>query len=107
MIKTPKPFIGAAYDSLQVVVSRAGNDERKFMDDLLLQDATLLRLMDAGEQLSRVRETFPDFYTAHASSSWDRLIGLRNIIAHGYLVIDYAIIWSIIQEYLPQLIIEL
>jgi uncharacterized protein with HEPN domain len=107
MTKIPKPLIGAAYDSLRVVMDRVGSDKAKFMSDSILQDATLMRLMDAGEQLARVRETFPDFFNDHASESWHRIIGLRNIIAHGYLTIDYEIIWSIIQKYLPELTSEL
>ena len=107
MIKSPQPFVGAAYDSLQAVVGRTGEDKRAFLNDALLQDATLMRLMDAGEQLSRLRDGFPDFYAANSSPAWDKLIGLRNIIAHGYLMIDHEIIWSIIQDNLPQLIAEL
>jgi uncharacterized protein with HEPN domain len=107
MTKVPQPFIGAAYDSLQVVTDRAGKDKQQFMDDPILQDATLMRIMDAGEHLSRVRDTFPDFYTSHSSHSWDELIGLRNIIAHGYLIINFETVWNIIQKDLPGLIVEL
>ncbi|HEY4160464.1 MAG TPA: HepT-like ribonuclease domain-containing protein [Candidatus Saccharimonadales bacterium] len=107
MSKAPEPFIGAAFDSLQAVVGRAGHDKADFMGDLVLQDATLMRLMDAGEQLARVRESYPEYYTEHASPTWNKLIGLRNIIAHGYLMIDFETVWNIIQKHLPQLISEL
>jgi uncharacterized protein with HEPN domain len=62
MTKVPQPFIGAAYDSLHVTIDRIGNDKDKFMSDPILQDATLMRLLDAGEQLARARETFPNFF---------------------------------------------
>lgn len=107
MNKLPEPLVGAAYDSLQAVLQRAGNNKEHFLGDGLLQDATLMRLMDAGEQLARIREDYPDYYVTHATAAWDKLIGLRNIIAHGYLIIDFEIVWDIIQNYLPEAITDL
>jgi len=31
------------------------------------------------------------------------VIGLRNVVAHGYFVVDLEIIWRIIKEQLPDL----
>lgn len=66
------------------------------MGDPNVQDATLMRLQDIGEQLSRIRDKFPDFYEEHASDEWYKLIGLRNIISHGYREIDFEIIWDVV-----------
>lgn len=55
MIKSPKPYIGAALDSLNTVVTRAGSDIQAFLADDILQDAILMRLIDAGEHLARQR----------------------------------------------------
>lgn len=107
MNKVPRPYIGAAYDSLLLVVDRAGRDKRAFLDDSLLQDATLMRLLDAGEQLARLRDLFPEYYAEHSSPAWDRLIGLRNIIAHGYAIVDFETIWEVIAQRLPDLIATL
>ncbi len=107
MTKLPKPYIGAAFDSLTLVVARAGHDKTAFMQDSLLQDATLMRLLDAGEQFARIRDNFPEYFEAYATPSWLKLIGLRNIIAHGYLTVDYETVWDIIQAYLPDLVTEL
>ncbi len=103
MTKLPEPYIGAALDSLQIVITRAGVDKDSFLADDVLQDAVLMRLVDAGEHLARVRDIFADYYTEHASPDWDKLIGLRNIIAHGYGTIDFETVWLITQENLPNL----
>lgn len=38
---------------------------------------------------------------------WRRIVGLRNVIVHGYDEIDYARHWRVIQEDLPRLILSL
>jgi len=62
-----------------------------------------MRLIDAGEQFARIRDQFPDFYAEHETEAWHRLIGLRNIIAHGYNEVDTDIIWNILSERLGDL----
>jgi len=104
MIKTPEPIVGAAYDSLVMVVSRCGVDMNSFMDDMTLQDATRLRIEDAGDHLARIRDDFQGYYSAHASTSWNKLIGLSQIIGKSY---ELDKVWLIIQEELPILIDEL
>lgn len=107
MTKSPEPYIGAALDSLQVVIVRTSTSKEQFLDDDILQDAVLMRLVDAGEHLARVRDGFATYYAEQASADWDKLIGLRNIIAHGYGTVDFETVWLIIQENLPELVRQL
>lgn len=104
MTKEPQPLVGAACDALRLVVERAGDNKEAFLDNMVLQDATLMRLQEAGEYLSRIRESWPEYYDSHQTQAWHNLIGLRNIIAHGYLQIDREKIWDIIRNDLPGLI---
>lgn len=104
MSKVVEPIIGAAYDSLVTIVNRCGTDKENFMNDTTLQDATYMRLLDAGEHLMRIRENFHDYYAIHSSVSWNNLIKLKEIIVKSY---DLDKIWLIIQNELPRLIVEL
>ncbi len=107
MTKHPEPLIGAAYDSLITAVNHCDKDKQRFLEDANLQDATLMRLLAAGEYLARVRDGYPDYYNAHQTDAWHSLIGLRNIIAHGYLQVDREKVWDIVQNEVPALITEL
>jgi hypothetical protein len=49
-MKTPIPLVGAAYDSLKIIVAHIG-DRDAFLRDEILQDATLMRFVEAGEYL--------------------------------------------------------
>jgi uncharacterized protein with HEPN domain len=107
MNKQPEPLIGAAYDALLMNMSRIGNDKQAFLKDTILQDATLMRLLEAGEYLARVRGEYADYYNSHHTEAWNNLIGLRNIIAHGYAQVDREKVWDIMLRDVPELVDEL
>ncbi len=101
MTKTVKPHIAYIIDSLALIKNHTPADRHIFMRDRNAQDATLIRLQDIGEQLSRIRDNFPEFFEANHDESWHKLIGLRNIISHGYREVDFGIIWDVVNGKLP------
>jgi uncharacterized protein with HEPN domain len=60
----------------------------------VVADALLMRLQAAGEQLAAARALAPPEFAACATTRWNKLIGLRNIISHGYTAIDYDLIYA-------------
>jgi len=39
--------------------------------------------------------------------NWFRIIGFRNRIVHDYMGVDYKIVWTIIQNDIDKLLIEI
>lgn len=76
----------------------------QFVKSDLHQNAILKVLEIVGEGASRISE---DTKKKHPEISWPHIIGLRNRIVHGYFEIDFAVVWKIVQEDLPQLITQL
>jgi len=97
---SPQPNLKFILDTLETIKDNTPSDKDAFMNDLNAQDATLMRLQDIGEQLVRIRDKFPDFYEQQSSDEWHKLIGLRNIISHGYREVNFDIIWDIIEHHL-------
>lgn len=95
-MRSPKLNLRYILDTLQLINETRPAFKPEFLADRNIQDATLMRLQDIGEQLSHIRDGFPDFYEEHYSQEWNKLIGLRNIISHGYREIEFEIIWDII-----------
>lgn len=62
----------------------------------MVQDAILMRLHEIGENLARVRRLDEERFVALGAPSWNSVIGLRNIIAHGYRTVDKEEVWRII-----------
>ena len=101
-MKSPTPNLSFILDTLVSIRDNTPADKASFMSDPNAQDATLMRLQDIGEQLIRIRDKFPDFYEQNHTDEWPRLIGLRNIISHGYREVDFEIIWDIVDLQLSQ-----
>jgi len=43
-----------------------------------------------------IRERYPEI-------PWAQIVGLKNRLIHGYFLVDYGIVWEIVQDELPQL----
>ena len=57
-----------------------------------------------GEALSHVP---PDVRDRHPQVPWREIIGMRNILAHGYFKIDPMVLWTTVQRDLAELVAEL
>ncbi len=58
-----------------------------------------------GEALNRIKSTNNDLL--EKVSEHHRIIGFRNILIHGYDIVDEAIVWKAVTEHLPILIGEI
>jgi len=66
---------------------------------------SLVRLLEiVGEAASRTSE---NTRSSHSELPWIQIIGLRNRLIHGYDEVDFDILWTILQEDLPPLVMEL
>jgi uncharacterized protein with HEPN domain len=72
--------------------------------DLMFQFAVVRALEIVGEAASRLTEATR---AAHPEIPWVNIIGMRNRLAHGYFDLDMDIVWSVVTERLPPLIVAL
>ena len=70
-------------------------------DDFLryAAEALMIRL---GEIVARMELAFPDLATEHPELELRQLKGTRNVIAHGYDIMDYDIVWEVISVDIPR-----
>ena len=57
-----------------------------------------------GEALNRIKNT--DSELLEKISEHHRIIGFRNILIHGYDIVDEAIVWQAVTRHLPTLVAE-
>jgi len=70
--------------------------------DRLVRQAVERNFEIIGEALKRLAKADPD--TAHRVGEVSRIVAFRNILAHGYDIIDHEIVWYVIQSELPVLL---
>jgi len=71
-----------------------------FLNNINLQDATLMRLQVIGENIKKIPL---DIKKKNKGINWKKFEKLRNIISHKYDSIDYSIIWSFVENNLKEL----
>jgi len=103
MKKAYAPHIVIIQESITAIESYRPVDREAFLASLILQDAVLMRLQVIGEHLARIRHIDEDRFAEVADRTWYQIIGLRNIISHGYETIDQERIWQIVNTQLPAL----
>ena len=94
---------------LEDIVEAAGKIRRftngltfdEFKADEKTIDAVVRNFEVIGEAANRLSD---EFKAQHANIDWNRIRGFRNRIVHDYFGIDYEIVWSIVQNYIPSLI---
>lgn len=93
------------YDILLVieeVEGYVGNLEggyEAFQRDILLCRAVERSFEIIGEAMSRILKANTSILISNA----EKFIGARNIISHGYDIVDYATLWAAIHKDLPVL----
>jgi uncharacterized protein with HEPN domain len=70
----------------------------------MVQAAVERKFEIIGEALNRIGKLNPALLE-HISDH-QRIISFRNILAHGYDIIDHEIVWEAITTHLPILILE-
>ena len=78
-----------------------GRQLKDYISDLMLRSAVERQYEIIGEALNRLRKLEPAM--AAEITECDRIIGFRNVLAHGYDSVDDRISWDIVQNKLPVL----
>lgn len=71
-----------------------------FNEDELIQTWVIQHLQIIGEASNSMSERFT---SQHPEIPWQDMADFRNILVHEYFRIDVDIVWSIVQQELPNL----
>jgi len=85
----------------EILVFTEGKTFQNYKQDRLLRSGVERKFEIIGEALNRLNKTAPDM--ANQISHNKRIISFRNILIHGYDVIEDAVIWDIVAKDLPLL----
>ncbi|MGE4244124.1 HepT-like ribonuclease domain-containing protein [Ramlibacter sp.] len=75
-------------------------DRSRFVASRLIQDAVIRNLQTLTESSQRLSD---DIKRTEGQVPWRDLAGFRNVIVHGYLGIDLAAVWLVVDQDLPPL----
>ena len=102
MERDPRAFL---WDVQQAVIAIQqfiqGMDATSYADSALVRSAVERQFEIIGEALNRLSKISPDL--ALKVPNLREIIGLRNILIHGYASIDHARVWQIAVDLVPEL----
>ncbi len=78
-----------------------GKTFNDFREDRGLQLIVERELEIVGEALSRLRRDHPDLVDQIPDTH--KIVGLRNVLAHGYDILEHEILWDIVVNKIPAL----
>jgi len=71
-----------------------------FSANKLYRKAVIMSILNIGELAKKLPL---DFKAAHNKIPWRKIIGMRDVAAHGYHEMDDDIIWDVVKYSIPDL----
>ena len=101
MKKDPTVWLEHVLESIEIIDDHVADTTKvDFNSDVKLQDAVIRRLEIIGEATKnipeRVKEEYPDVL-------WQKITGMRDILAHEYFRVDTDVVLNTINDDLPEL----
>ena len=90
-------IIGSCNDAERFLL---GIEKEEFLQNELLQNSVLLKLIVIGEAAARISNELREQYD---EIPWKAIIGLRNIAVHAYFSIVWEIVWNTVTNDLGSL----
>jgi len=79
----------------------SGRSYAEYEEDPMLRSAVERQLEIIGEALNRLSKADPSI--ASRIPDLRRVVAFRNILIHGYVIVDNALVWQLLSERLPEL----
>jgi uncharacterized protein with HEPN domain len=94
-------LLGDLLRHTDAVARLVGRGKRAYDEDEFLRYAAEDLLVRLGAVVARLDRKAPGFITAHPDLELRNLKDTRNVVAHGYDIIDFEIVWEILAENIP------
>ena len=102
MPRDPRALLADVLDAAQAIERfRRGIELDGFRADELVRAAVERKLEIVGEALNRLSREEPGLATRIPDIA--RIVGFRNVLAHGYEIVDDEVVWDAITTDLPDL----
>jgi uncharacterized protein with HEPN domain len=69
-----------------------------FLDDRKTQDAVVRQFEIIGEATKRISSDFQD---NHPNIPWSQMAGMRDVLIHDYIDVNFEIVWKTAIENIP------
>ncbi len=93
-----------AHECEYLMQMKEGRDRADLLDDPTNSRAIVRSLEVIGEAVKKLP---PEIRFKYPQVEWGDMAGMRDVLIHHYFGIDYDIVWSVLQNEIPDLYNEL
>ena len=105
MFKDDSVRIRHILDAAREAISFADDRSRTDLDTDRKLNLSLVRLLEIiGEAARGISEEFRD---SHPDLPWNKMVGMRDRLIHGYFDVNLGVVWETVTQDLPSLITQL
>lgn len=90
-------ILGAIDDALESTDGIRKEDFLENKDKLAAAERYIMIIGEAAHMVSGAMKA------DHPEVQWHKMVGLRNMIAHEYMRVDYAALWETVRGVLPKM----
>lgn len=106
MRRDPRAFLWDALSAAEAIQSFVhGRDAQQYAADALLHSAVERKFEIIGEALGQLAKL--DAGLAAQVPRLAQIVAFRNVLIHGYAVVNHETVWNVVQDALPELIVTL
>ena len=87
-------------ENIFISQKRFGNDYAIFISDKDYFNSVCMSLLQIGELANHLSA---EFTVSHIDVPWKNIVGLRNVVVHGYGQLDTETVWATITDDIPDL----
>ena len=98
--ETDRILLDHIRECIERIEEYTGGEQSVFFESHLVQDAVVRNLQTLSESAQRLSQTLKD---GEQGVPWRAVSGFRNVLVHGYLGIDLEMVWSVVENDLPEL----
>lgn len=101
MYKDPKEYLRHIHDECSYIISVSEQlTYSQFIADETLKRAVVRSLEIIGEATKKIPA---DFKVKWNSIEWKNMAGMRDRLVHDYIGVNYAIVWDVIKNKIPDI----
>jgi len=78
----------------------SGVNRQQFLEDELRQSAVIQKIGVVGEAAGKIT---PELRGRYPEVDWPKIVGMRNLLVHGYFSIQLGIVWMTAAQSIPEL----
>jgi uncharacterized protein with HEPN domain len=106
MPRDPRAFLWDALSAGKAIQSFvAGRDALEYSANELLHSAVERKFEIIGEALGQLAKLDPAL--AAQVPRLAQIVAFRNVLIHGYAVVNHETVWNVVQDALPELVASL